>query len=170
MGSFRCYDNSGVIAALMMTNCHLNTTVVAIFPNVCLRRRIEPPSYARTAYVVVIWPSFLLDAFVKIWATWKIFLGKWFTALPGKTFLVRLWAYQNQWTTSQMYRLTPSKVFFREQRRGRLANVVLRCIQNNPMILFVLSLKRSPCQNIGHYYFIIINLDPSPLVGYLVLA
>ena len=57
MGSFRCYDNSGVIAALMMTNCHLNTTVVAIFPNVCLRRRslcsdlaltlencIEPPS------------------------------------------------------------------------------------------------------------------------------
>ena len=57
MGSFRCYDNSDVIAALMMTNCHLNTTVVAIFPNVCLRRRslcsdlaltlencIEPPS------------------------------------------------------------------------------------------------------------------------------
>ena len=74
----------------MMTNCHLNTTVVAIFPNVCLRRRIEPPSYARTAYVVVIWPSFLLDAFVKIWATWKIFLGKWFTARPGKKFLVRL--------------------------------------------------------------------------------
>ena len=58
-----------------------------------------------------------------------------------------------------MYRLTPSKFFFREQRRGRLANVVLRCIQNNPMILFVLSLKRSRCQNIGHYYFIIINLD-----------
>ena len=90
-GSFRCYDNSDVIAALMMTNCHLNTTVVAIFPNVCLWRRIEPPSYARTAYVVVIWPSFLLDAFVKIWATWKIFLGKWFTAPPGKKFLVRLW-------------------------------------------------------------------------------
>ena len=90
MGSFRCYDNSDVIAALMMTNCHLNTTVVAIFPNVCLRRRIEPPSYARTAYVVVIWPSSLLDAFVKIWATWKIFLGKWFTAPPSKKFLVRL--------------------------------------------------------------------------------
>ena len=43
----------------MMTNFHLNTTVVAIFPNVCLWRRslcsdlvltlknrIEPPSYA----------------------------------------------------------------------------------------------------------------------------
>ena len=87
MGSFRCYDNSDVIATLMMTNCHLNTTVVAIFPNVCLRRRIEPPSYARTAYVVVI---FLFDSFVKIWATWKIFWGKWFTAPPGKKFPVRL--------------------------------------------------------------------------------
>ena len=70
----------------MMTNFHLNTTVVAIFPNVCLWRRslcsdlvltlknrIEPPSYARTAYVVVIWPSFLFDSFVKIWATCDIF-------------------------------------------------------------------------------------------------
>ena len=39
MESFRCYDNSDVIATLMMTNFHLNTTVVAIFPNVCLWRR-----------------------------------------------------------------------------------------------------------------------------------
>ena len=106
MGSFRYYDNSDVIATLMMTNCHLNTTVVAIFPNVCLWRRslcsdlvltlencIEPPSYARTAYVVVIWPSFLFGSFVKIWATWKIFLGKWFTASPGKKFPVRLWSW-----------------------------------------------------------------------------
>ena len=90
-------DNSDVITALMMTNCHLNTTVIAIFPNVCLQRRslcsdlvltlencIEPPSYARTAYVVVMWPSFLFDSFVKIWVTWKTFLGKWFTAPPGK--------------------------------------------------------------------------------------
>ena len=38
--------------------------------------------HARTAYVVVIWPSFLFDSFVKSWATWKIFLGKWFTAPP----------------------------------------------------------------------------------------
>ena len=80
--SFRCYDDSNVIATLMMTNFHLNTTVVAIFPNVCLWRRslcsdlvltlkncVEPPSYARTAYVVAIWPSFLFDSFVKIWAT-----------------------------------------------------------------------------------------------------
>ena len=39
MESFRCYDNSDVIATLVMTNFHLNTTVVAIFPNVCLWRR-----------------------------------------------------------------------------------------------------------------------------------
>ena len=83
----------------MMTNFHLNTTVVAIFPNVCLWRRslcsdlvltlknrIEPPSYARTAYVVAIWPSFLFDSFVKIWATCEIFLGKWFTAPLAKNF------------------------------------------------------------------------------------
>ena len=95
MGSFRCYDSSDVIATLMMTNFYLNTTEVAIFPNVCLWRRslcsdlvltlkncIEPPSYARTAYVVAIWPSFLFDSFAKIWATCEIFLGKWFTAPP----------------------------------------------------------------------------------------
>ena len=47
-----------------------------------LRLGIDPeklyrvPSYARTAYVVAIWPSFLL--------------GKWFTAPPGKKFPVRL--------------------------------------------------------------------------------
>ena len=95
MGSFRCYDSSNVIATLMMTNFHLNTTVVAIFLNFCLWRRslcsdlvlplqncIEPPSYARTAYVVAIWPSFLFHSFVKIWATCEIFLGKWFTAPP----------------------------------------------------------------------------------------
>ena len=103
IGSFRCYDSSNVIATLMMTNFHLNTTDVAIFPNVCLWRRslcsdlvltlkncIEPPSYARTAYVVAIWPSFLFDSFIKIWATCEIFLVKWFTAPPGKKFPVRL--------------------------------------------------------------------------------
>ena len=103
MELFRCYDNSDVIATLMMTNFHLNTTVVAIVPNVCLWRRslcsdlvlplencIEPPSYARTAYVVAIWPSFLFDSFVKIRATCEIFLGKWFTAPPGKKFPVHL--------------------------------------------------------------------------------
>ena len=101
MGSFRCYDNSDVIATLIRTNFHLNTTVVAIFPNFCLWRRslcsdltmkncIEPPSYSRTAYVVAIWPSFAFDSFVKIWETCEIFLDKWFTAPPGKKFPVRL--------------------------------------------------------------------------------
>ena len=82
MGSFRCYDNSGVIAALMMTNFHLNTTVVSIFTNVCFWRRslcsdlvftlkncIEPPSYARTV---------CCNSFVIIWATCEISWGKWF--------------------------------------------------------------------------------------------
>ena len=106
MASFRCYDNSDVIATLIMTNFHLNTTVVAIFPNASLWRHslysilvltlktncIKPSSYASTAYVVVMRPSFLSDSFVKIWATCEIFLGKWFTAPPppGKKFPVRL--------------------------------------------------------------------------------
>ena len=103
MASFRCYDNSDVIATLTMTNFHLNTTVVAIFPNAYFWRHslhsnlvltlktncIKPPSYARTAYVVVIRPSFLSDSFVKIWANCEIFLGKFFTPPPpppGKNF------------------------------------------------------------------------------------
>ena len=99
-----------------------SSTVVAIFPNVCLWRRslcsnlaftlkncIEPPSYASTAYVVAIWPSFLFDSFVKIWDTCENFLGKWFTAPPGKKFLVRLWLPPcrtsikgNSWTQHEM--------------------------------------------------------------------
>ena len=82
-----------------MESFHCSTLMVAVFPNVCLWRRslcsdlvltlkncIEPPSYARTAYVVAIWPSFLFDSFVKIWATCEMFLGKWFTAPPAKNF------------------------------------------------------------------------------------
>ena len=98
MASFRCYDNSDVFATLIMTNFHLNITMVTIFPNACLWRHsllvysnlvltpktncIKPSSYASTAYVVVIRPSSLSDSFVKIWATCEIFLGKWFTAPP----------------------------------------------------------------------------------------
>ena len=97
---------NGVISMLWQLWCHCNpdhdkfsSTVVAIFPNVCLWRRslcsnlvltlkncIEPPSYTITAYVVAIWPSFLFDSFVKIWDTCKNFLGKWFTAPLGKNF------------------------------------------------------------------------------------
>ena len=110
MESFRCYDNSDVTATLIMPNFHLNTTVVAVFPNVCLWRRslcsdlvltlkncIEPPSYARTAYVVAMWPLFLFDSSVNIWATCEMFLSKWFTAPPGKKFPVRLWKCCSGW-------------------------------------------------------------------------
>ena len=84
-----------------------NTTVVAIFPNVCLWQRIV---YAQTCQVYIdpeklycgtfvcqyglccciVWPLCLLDCFVKIWATCKNFLGKWFTAPPGRKLPVRL--------------------------------------------------------------------------------
>ena len=100
MASFRCCDNSDVIAILIMTNFHLNTTVVAIFPNACLWRLslysnlvltlktncIKPPSYASTTYVFVLRPSFLSDSFVKIWATCEIVLGKWFPPPRQKNF------------------------------------------------------------------------------------
>ena len=85
-----------------------NKSVVAIFPNICLWRdsyaqnwevltlkncySIEPPSYVSTANVVASYgPRFLSTVrFVKIWATCENFLGKWFTAPPGKKFPVRL--------------------------------------------------------------------------------
>ena len=89
MGSFRCYDSSNVIATLMMTNFHLNTTDVAIFPNVCLWRRslcsdlvltlkncIEPPSYARTAYVIAIWPFISFRLFRKNLGNLRDFFGQ----------------------------------------------------------------------------------------------
>ena len=87
MASFCCYDNFDVIATRIVTNCHLSTTVMAIFPNVCLWQRslcsnltlkncIKPPLYASMAYVVVIWPSFLFNSFIKFWATCEIFFGQ----------------------------------------------------------------------------------------------
>ena len=39
MTSFRCYDNSDVIATRNKFSSLSNTTVVTIFPNVCLWRR-----------------------------------------------------------------------------------------------------------------------------------
>ena len=87
MASFRCCDNSDVIGTLIMTNFHLNTNAClwrrSLYSNLVLTLKancMKPPSYASTAYVVVIRPSFLSDSFVKIWATCEIFLGKWFTA------------------------------------------------------------------------------------------
>ena len=96
MAWFRCYDNSDVIATLIMTNFHLlwwQFFLMFVYEDVVtLKNCVEPPSYASTAYVVAIWSSFLFDSFVKIWYTCENFLGKWFTAPPGKKFPVRLWA------------------------------------------------------------------------------
>ena len=99
-----------LIAFLIMTNFHLYLIkLVAIFPNVCLWRRsydqnwevltlkncysIERPSFASAAYVVASYdPRFFSTVrFVKIRATCENFLGKWFTARPGKKIPVRLW-------------------------------------------------------------------------------
>ena len=66
-------------------------------------KTVSPPSYARTAYVVAIWPSFLFDSFVKIWSACEIFLSKWFTAPPGKKFPVRLWFRAKKRYNSQAY-------------------------------------------------------------------
>ena len=44
-----------------------------------LKLGIEPLSYSSnvsTAYVVVLWPPFLFDSFVKIWATCEFFFGQ----------------------------------------------------------------------------------------------
>ena len=93
MASFRCYDNSDVIASLIMTKFHLNTTVVAVFPNAYLWRHslysilvltlktncIKPSSYASTAYVVVIRPSSLSNSFVKFGQPARFF---WANGLP----------------------------------------------------------------------------------------
>ena len=94
-----------VISLLWQLWCHCNpdhnkfsslsnTTVVAIFPNVCLWRRslcsnlagIDPEKLYRGTFMCqyglpcwIVWPSFLFDSFVKIWATCKNFLGKWFS-------------------------------------------------------------------------------------------
>ena len=54
-----------------------------------LKNCIEPPSYASTAYVVASYgPRFCST--VSFWATYKNFLGKWFTAPPSKKLPVRL--------------------------------------------------------------------------------
>ena len=97
---------------------------MAIFPNVCLWRRsygqnwevltlkncysIAPPSYASAASVDASYgPRFFSTVrFGKIRATCENFLGKWFTALPGKKFPVRLWG------SGYIRRSTRSSAFF----------------------------------------------------------
>ena len=113
-----CIIGNGVISLLWQLWCHcnpdndkfsslFNTTVVAIFPNVCLWQRslcsnlagIDPEKLYRGTFMCqyglcccIVWPSFLFECFVKIWATCKNFLGKWFTAPPSRKLPVRLWS------------------------------------------------------------------------------
>ena len=109
MESFCCYDNSDVIATLVMRNFHLNTTVVAIFLNVFLWRHslcsdlvltlkncTEPPSYATTAYVVGIWSSYSFRLFRKNLGNLRDVFGQmvYRPPPPGKKFPVRLWKFQ----------------------------------------------------------------------------
>ena len=81
MASFRCYDNSDVIATLIMTNFHLyliqlwwqffqnfvygDVVYAQTWQVLTLKNCIEALSYASAAYI---WPSFLFDCFVKNWA------------------------------------------------------------------------------------------------------
>ena len=96
MPSFRCYDNSDVIATLITTNFHLyliqlwwqffqnfvygDVVYAQTWQVLTLKNCIEPFSYASTAYVVA---SALISVQL-FWATCKNFLGKWFTAPPGQ--------------------------------------------------------------------------------------
>ena len=92
MESFRCYDNSDVIATLIMTNFRLNTTVIAIFQMFVYGDVV----YTQTWYwawktvsshlhmpgrpcCCWMWPLFVFYSFVKIWATCEIF---WANDLP----------------------------------------------------------------------------------------
>ena len=113
---------NGVILLLWQLGCHCNpdhdkfsslsnTNLVAIFPNVCLWQRIvcaqtwqvyiDPENLYWGTFVCqyaglcccIVWPLFLFDCFVKIWAICKNFLGKWSTAPPGQKLPVRLWVH-----------------------------------------------------------------------------
>ena len=99
MASFRCYDNSDVVATLIMKNFYLY--LIQLWWQFCQMfvygdgslcsnlAGIDPEKLYRGTFICqdglcccIVWPSFLFDCFVKIWATCMNFLGKWFTAPP----------------------------------------------------------------------------------------
>ena len=122
MASFRCYDNSDVIATLIMTNFHLYLVhlwwqffqMFVYGRSLCSNLAgINPEKLYRGTFICqyglccyIAWPPFLFDCFVKIWATFKNFLGKWFTSPPpsGRKLPVRLWA----WVMIQILVLPPT--------------------------------------------------------------
>ena len=111
MTSFRCYDNSDVIAFLIMTNFHLYLIKLwwqffqmFVFGDVDMLRIgrcIDPEKllWYQATFICqyglcccIVWPSFPVDfTFRKDLGDSREFLGKWFTAPPGKKFPVRLW-------------------------------------------------------------------------------
>ena len=110
MVSFGCYDNSDFIATRIITNFHLylnkyncggNFSKCLFMVSQSMLKKtftgIDPEKLYRATFICqyglcccIVWPSFLFDCFVKIWATCKSFLDKWFTAPPGKKLPVRL--------------------------------------------------------------------------------
>ena len=110
MASFGCYDNSDFIATRIITNFHLylnkyncggNFSKCLFMVSQSMLKKnftgIDPEKLYRATFICqyglcccIVWPSFLFDCFVKIWATCKSFLGKWFTAPPGKKLPLRL--------------------------------------------------------------------------------
>ena len=100
MASFRCYDNSDVIATLIITNFHLyliqlwwqffqmfvygDVVYAQTWQVLTLKNCIEPLSYASTAYVAASYgPRFFSTVrFVKIWATCENFFGQMVYRLP----------------------------------------------------------------------------------------
>ena len=93
MVSFRCYDNSDLIATLIMTNFHLyliqlwwqffqmfvygDVVYAQTWQVLTLKNCIEALSYASTAYVVRRMALVSFRLFCK-------YLGKWFTAPPAE--------------------------------------------------------------------------------------
>ena len=130
---------------------------MAIFPNVCLWQRIvcaqtwqvyiDPENLYWGTFVCqyaglcccIVWPLFLFDCFVKIWAICKNFLGKWSTAPPGRKLPVRLCLYisvviaELQGNTSTTYCI-----------RTLLATIVLR-------VLGIASLSHLALVNLERY-------------------
>ena len=106
MASFHCYDNSDVIATLIITNFHLyliqlwwqffqnfvygDVVYAQTWQVLTLKNCIEPFSYASTAYVVA---SALVSVrlFCKNLSNLQKFFGQMVYRPPGRKQPVRLW-------------------------------------------------------------------------------
>ena len=116
MASFRCYNNSDVIANLITTNFHLylihlwwqlfqmfvcgDVVYAQTWQVLTLKNCMEPFSYASTAYLVA---SALVSVrlFCKNLGNLKKFLVKWFTAPLAKN---SPYAYVREWVDKALIR------------------------------------------------------------------